>query len=1279
MRIYDKTGEVLLDIPVDDDSYRYRAIAQAKKVELRYSLVDHVELPTGTYIEYQWERYTLWYPSDFKKEGTRVFDYTVTFGGNEEILKKYKYKLLSDKPYKLKFVMTATPRMFVELLVDNLNLYDSGWTVGTVIEAPEKLLSFNHEKCWAVLGRLAEEFDTEFEIVGKTVHLRKVEYFKDAPVALSYGKGNGFLPGVGRANQGDNLPVEILYVQGGERNIDYSAYGSQTLLLPKSQELSYQGRRYKTDKDGMYVTRADRPLSSYNEDSYDASDIYPSRVGTVSETDTEPGEDTDGNDVTFYNFYDSSVPANLNFEDCLIAGQTMTVIFQTGRLAGREFDVKYIHDGRKFEIVPAEQDGMDLPNSSLYPEVGDKYAVFNISLPTAYVCDNATKTGASWDMFREAVRYLYEREERQFTFSGELDGIWAKKNWLAIGAKLVPGGYVDFSDPQFQPDGILIRITGVRDHINRPHSPELELSNTPVGGFLSDELGKLESEEVTNETRHKQAVSFTLRRWRDAVEMQGMLEKAFKDYGKGQAMSWLRTMSVLVGHESLQFRFVNRIPTADGQTVTEVDHAFTYDQRKRTLATPSGILQHMTLGIDSLAPSHKVTEYKYWNMAAYMSPYLGDDTEAMYLYARCAKSGSSGSFLLCEEPRDLDDGSYYNLLCGALSTEVDGQRSFSTLYGFSEIGPGWMRLNKIINTDGTQYWDMLSKAFRIGDDNAFLSYDQRDGLVLKGSVYQSPSGEIDYPEVDRGAYSDKPVYYPGDKVSYDGNVYKCISQTTPGISPDNTRYWKRLVAKGSNSFKSTVFIRTNATPAVPVGGSYASPLPTTEGWSDGIPSGEAILWASTRIFSSDGKDPQQAAWTTPRQMTDTADFDVEFSSVASPSAPNGHPNTNAQWSDTQGTDTIWMATSTKRNGVWSAWSVSKIKGEEGKPGRDGIDGTDGEDGKDGDPGPRGDRGPRCTYRGDYDSSATYNASSKITDIVSIKNSDGTRTYYVAKVDDNEPAFKGKHPTNTAYWDTFGANFSSVATDLLMARKIAASEIDVESITSNIVKIGNFVWGGNALVGINDAILVVSGAASIGYTDGWAARFSDKVYIEGMLSCDSVNASSLDVSKILYKEGNGVVFNAPGGRYPFLGVRIDNGNGIYGWNSPGNIANLYINKDAASTAHVYITNYQGLTSSDIRLKNVFFDIPGVLEKLEGISAFYYTMKEDEDKIPRIGVSAQAVREVLPEAVQLITPDNGDSYYGVDYIQMLTAFGINGIKELHAKIKTLEKRVEELENR
>ena len=721
MRIYDKTGEVLLDIPVDDDSYRYRAIAQAKKVEMRYSLVDHVELPTGAYIGYQGERYTLWYPSDFKKEGTRVFDYTVTFGGNEEILKKYKYKLLSDKPYKLKFVMTATPGMFMELLVDNLNLYDSGWTVGTVIEAPEKLLSFNHEKCWAVLGRLAEEVDTEFEIVGKTINLRKVEYYKDAPLKLSYGKGNGFLPGVGRANQGNNLPVEILYVQGGERNIDYSAYGSQTLLLPKSQELEYQGRRYKTDKDGMYVTRADRPLSSYNEDSYDASDIYPSRVGTVSETDTEPGEDTDGNDVTFYNFYDSSVPANLNFEDCLIAGHTMTVIFQTGRLAGREFDVKYVHDGRKFEIVSSEQDGMTLPNASLYPEVGDKYAVFNISLPAAYVCDNATKTGASWDMFREAVRYLYEREERQFTFIGELDGIWAKKNWLAIGAKLVPGGYVDFSDPQFQPDGILIRITGVRDHINRPHSPELELSNTPVGGFLSDELGKLESEEVVNDKRYKEALQFTKRRYRDAIEAQEMLEVAFDNYSKGIDPIWVRTMSLLVGDESLQFRFVNS-KTAPVTVMPD----FRYDDNTGVFTAPALILQHMTLGISDIKESHKPSEYQYWDMGAYTSPYLGDYGK-LYLYAKCGKSGGKGTFEMSGSPHKFEEDGYYYFLTGLLGSQFDGARSFVTVYGFTEILPGRVTVDRIVSTDGNTYF-ILNKGDGSGEFHGRMVFTAGSGL-----------------------------------------------------------------------------------------------------------------------------------------------------------------------------------------------------------------------------------------------------------------------------------------------------------------------------------------------------------------------------------------------------------------------------------------------------------------------------------------------------------------------------------------------------------------------
>ena len=68
-----------------------------------------------------------------------------------------------------------------------------------------------------------------------------------------------------------------------------------------------------------------------------------------------------------------------------------------------------------------------MPNDIYKLAVGDKYAVFHVALPDAYVCNNSDKSGASWDMFREAARFFYENTGELFTFKGELDGIWAKK------------------------------------------------------------------------------------------------------------------------------------------------------------------------------------------------------------------------------------------------------------------------------------------------------------------------------------------------------------------------------------------------------------------------------------------------------------------------------------------------------------------------------------------------------------------------------------------------------------------------------------------------------------------------------------------------------------------------------------------------------------------------------------------------------------------------------------------------------------------------------------
>ena len=710
MIIYDKTGEVLFDVQVNDSSVRNRAIMGDNSVTLNLSLPEYATIPVGSYIEYQGQRYTLWRPDNFKKHGTRNFEYTITFGSNQEILKRYKYKSLSDIPFQLKFTLTAKPKMFLQLLVDNLNLRDSGWTVGDCIVATEKYLSFNHEYCYDVLGRLAQEFNTEWEIDGKTIHLRKVEKFKTEPLALSYGKGNGFRPGVGRANQGDKSPLNMLFVQGGDRNIDLATYNSRYLLLPKSKELEYEGRKYKTDKDGMYITRADKEASQYNEDSYNASNIYPSRVGEVTALTTEEGKDDAGNPVTFYNIVDSTIPADLNYRDCRIAREKATMIFQTGVLAEREFDIVqtdtdltgYDHATRTFKLVPLEEDGVTLPNENLKPAIGDKYAIFNIKLPQAYIQDDATQTGASWEMFKEAVRYFYENEEEKFSFTGELDPIWAKNKWLEIGGKIVPGGYIQFSDTQFQPEGILIRITSVKDYINKPHAPVIELSNVPVGGSISTDLGKIDSNEVVDENRYKGSISLTKRRFRDLEETGKMLEAAIDGFSEAINPIYIQTMSLQVGSESLQFRFVNN-KTNPVETIPN----FAYNQKTKVFTAPATILQHMTLGIDKISPTHKPSDYKFWDMSSYTSPAL-DETVAMYFYAKCSKTGTTGSFLLSKTAYKMDPGDgYYYFLVGTLSSEYEGERSYRNVYGFTEVLPGSITTSVIASSDGQTYFNLV--------------------------------------------------------------------------------------------------------------------------------------------------------------------------------------------------------------------------------------------------------------------------------------------------------------------------------------------------------------------------------------------------------------------------------------------------------------------------------------------------------------------------------------------------------------------------------------------
>lgn len=712
-------GNTELEVKTEDNSYRLRAVKGVDKLVLYYSLTHHVEIPLGAWVEYEGQVFSLLQASNFTKNSNRDFSYTLTLEYDWARAGRYKCKNPVDG--RLKFPYTAKPHEFVQLLVDNMNLRESGWEVGECIDAAEQVVSFNHVYCSDALNMIADAFETEWEVIGKTINLRKVEYFKDNPLPLSYGRGNGFKKEISRSNQNGQQAVEVLFVQGGTDNIDPSKYGNSELLLPKSQELEYKGRTYISSADGLYITRKDKEPVSKCEDSVDCSTIYPKRVGSVSSVEVVNAN------KHFYDFIDLSIPNELNFVDCLIAGETMTVIFQTGMLAGKELEVKYKHAERRFEIVPQDIDGQTMPNDIFKPVVGDKYAIFHIALPDAYICNNADKSGASWDMFREAARYLYEHEGNLFTFKGVLDGIWAKKDWLNIGGRIRIGAYVMFSDEQFNPEGSLIRIVSVKDFCNNPHSPIIELSNAPVTSSFQSAMNKVVENEVVIDNKYHEAIQFTKRRYRDSLETIEMLGNALLDnFSNSINPVAVQTMAMLVGDESLQFRFVNSMTNP-----TPVIHEVVYDKERKVLSVPAGIVQHLTLGITSISSSHAVGEYKFWSLPAFQTPILTAGDSKYYLYAKVSRTNQTGVFYISEQakPMNAESDSYY-LLMGILNSEFDGERSYASLYGFTEILPGRITTDRIVSSDGKSFIDLLKNAVRIGTNGVYIDWNNEELATL---------------------------------------------------------------------------------------------------------------------------------------------------------------------------------------------------------------------------------------------------------------------------------------------------------------------------------------------------------------------------------------------------------------------------------------------------------------------------------------------------------------------------------------------------------------------
>lgn len=262
-------------------------------------------------------------------------------------------------------------------------------------------------------------------------------------------------------------------------------------------------------------------------------------------------------------------------------------------------------------------------------------------------------------------------------------------------------------------------------------------------------------------------------------------------------------------------------------------------------------------------------------------------------------------------------------------------------------------------------------------------------------------------------------------------------------------------ADGQGVVKGVSFLRAASAPATPIGGTFASPNAT--GWSDGVPAdNNQPLWMTTRLFTSDGLTPQQAAWTTPAKVgTPSTGSKVQFSI-----------NGSTLWHDTPATNDYYMrsGTSTDNGATWTYGGAVKIKGEQGPQGDTGAASTT--------PGPTGTRGTIVTKTASSGTAANAAAA-----IAAVTSASGALPATPIKGD------IVSHPTGALECTVAGSPGTWVAVSayihgsLVVTNSIAADKITAGTLTGFTIQTATtgarYVLDTNGIIGYSSGATVAS--------------------------------------------------------------------------------------------------------------------------------------------------------------------------------------------------------------
>jgi len=442
--------------PTDDSVYSCKLMGD-NAVKLNFKSSIAVSMLIGDTVVYDGATFTLNSQPIGKEVSTREYEYTCEFQAVDSELKKVEYRLFDNTPIppQGEFSLMGTARTFVQLLVDNMNRIQSGWTLGQVLDTEFKSLDFSTENCLTVIQNIAKEFNTEFYITAPKVINLQQKPFTGAVIDLEYGINKG-LKSLTKLKNDDSVLITSLHVLGGTRNLPLGYRdGSQRLMLPGGLPL-----QNNVDKFGVI------------EGTKVFDGIYPRLAAGAG---NDPGKVTAN--AGLYQFTDTNLDFDVNQ---YLSDATAKVVFLTGKLAGYQFEIaSYVHATKTFTINPATyENSIELPSADFHAAPGDKYVLIDIIMPQADI------DRAEAELLAEATAYLPVCSNLTDNYTGDCDPLHFRRNNISI----VIGQIVRIISAQL---GINkeIRVIGINQNLNNPFIYKLDF-----GDIISGRLAALESD-----------------------------------------------------------------------------------------------------------------------------------------------------------------------------------------------------------------------------------------------------------------------------------------------------------------------------------------------------------------------------------------------------------------------------------------------------------------------------------------------------------------------------------------------------------------------------------------------------------------------------------------------------------------------------------------------------------------------------------------------------------------------------------------------------------------